>query len=169
MKICTKCKEEKPFEAFSKCSKAKDGYKYSCKQCTSIYNKTTLKEWKVAYDKMYRETRMTDSQKDSKREYMRMYQREYTKKNPDWNCAHASARRAEEFKATPRWADKTSIRKFYKEAADRTKTTGEKYEVDHIVPLKSEIVCGLHCEQNLQVIKKNENASKGNRWWPDMP
>jgi hypothetical protein len=41
--------------------------------------------------------------------------------------------------------------------------------VDHVVPLKSPLVCGLHCEANLELIPANDNFRKGNRHWPDMP
>jgi 5-methylcytosine-specific restriction endonuclease McrA len=44
-----------------------------------------------------------------------------------------------------------------------------KHEVDHIVPLKSPLVCGLHVEHNLQVIPATQNRRKHNRVWPDMP
>ncbi len=33
MKICTKCKEEKPLGDFRKQSSTKDGLKYYCKEC----------------------------------------------------------------------------------------------------------------------------------------
>lgn len=47
--------------------------------------------------------------------------------------------------------------------------TGRKFQVDHIVPLQSKIVCGLHNEFNLRVIPASVNGSKGNRFWPFMP
>lgn len=54
-------------------------------------------------------------------------------------------------------------------AALRTKTTGIRWEVDHIVPLVHPQVCGLHVETNLRVIPAIENRRKGNRHWPEMP
>lgn len=42
-------------------------------------------------------------------------------------------------------------------------------EVDHIVPLTSDLGCGLHWEGNLQVIPAAANLAKKNFWWPDMP
>jgi hypothetical protein len=35
--------------------------------------------------------------------------------------------------------------------------------------LRSELVCGLHCEANLQIISAFDNQSKRNYRWPDMP
>jgi hypothetical protein len=43
-----------------------------------------------------------------------------------------------------------------------------EYHVDHIVPLTSDLVCGLHCEANLQIAVGKDNIAKNNRWWPDM-
>lgn len=37
------------------------------------------------------------------------------------------------------------------------------FEVDHIIPLNGENVCGLHTPANLQVLTRAENARKGNK------
>lgn len=77
-------------------------------------------------------------------------------------------RRLAEWLATPRWANKKAIRELYREAARRSQY-GTRHTVDHIVPLRQPWVCGLHCEDNLQVITEAANRKKGNHWWPDMP
>lgn len=38
MKICSKCKEEKPFSEFYKDKRKPDGLHYSCKQCKTDYD-----------------------------------------------------------------------------------------------------------------------------------
>ncbi len=68
-----------------------------------------------------------------------------------------------------RGANPDKIREFYETADGLGMCTGDWYEVDHVVPLKSDIVCGLHCEANLQILPRTENRSKSNRYWPDMP
>lgn len=71
--------------------------------------------------------------------------------------------KAQTKRALPKWADSAAIRTFYEAAYVLS------LEVDHIVPLRSPLVCGLHVEHNLQLLTRQENAAKGNRWWPDMP
>lgn len=85
------------------------------------------------------------------------------------NAEKAMRRVARKRQATPTWANPEAIRSFYVEAARLTKESGEPHHVDHIVPLQSKIVCGLHVEHNLRVLPKCENQAKSNRWWPDMP
>ncbi len=76
---------------------------------------------------------------------------------------------AAKLRATPPWADKKAIDGVYRGAANLSRRFGERFEVDHVVPLRSKLVCGLHCEANLQVLASLENARKSNVVWPDMP
>lgn len=82
--------------------------------------------------------------------------------NPARINARVALRNAARRKATPMWADKQAIDAIYVKAAERA------LHVDHIVPLRSKFVCGLHCEANLQLLPPRDNISKGNRYWPDM-
>lgn len=80
-----------------------------------------------------------------------------------------AARRGAIRQATPRWANISAIEALYAQARSRTKESGTQYVVDHVVPLQSPIVSGLHCESNLMVITAMENGRKHNREWPDAP
>lgn|SRR6266478_975641 len=79
-----------------------------------------------------------------------------------------SRRRAKLRNACVNWADKFIVEEMYDLASQRSKVMGFAWQVDHIVPLKSRFVCGLHVESNLRVIPAIENFRKGNRWWPNM-
>lgn len=60
------------------------------------------------------------------------------------------------------------IRSTYKLCKKLSKTTGISYHVDHIIPLKGKDVCGLHVPWNLQVITREENLRKSNKFIEDM-
>lgn len=77
--------------------------------------------------------------------------------------AYCAKRRAEKLDATPTWANHKTITGIYAESAQRSAEDGVKYHVDHIVPLKGQNVCGLHCESNLQILTARENILKSNK------
>ncbi len=78
-------------------------------------------------------------------------------------------RNAKKLHATPSWANLDAMRQIYERCAQVTRETGVIHQVDHIVPLQSKHVCGLHVEANLQVLPRADNAKKSNRWWPNCP
>ena len=96
----------------------------------------------------------------------------WVKANRGVHDAACALYRARKFNATPKWANKFFIEEIYDLARRRTllKSGGHaKWHVDHIVPLKSDLVCGLHIEHNLQVIPSEINFRKQNKYWPEMP
>lgn len=90
-------------------------------------------------------------------------------KNPDKLAANVAKRRSRKLQATPSWANEFFIAEAYRLAKLREQVCGGKWNVDHIVPLRSKLVCGLHVEHNLRVIPALDNRRKSNRHWPDMP
>lgn len=76
--------------------------------------------------------------------------------NKDDYFAKDANRRASKLNATPSWSQTDKIKEFY-----RNRPKG--FHVDHIVPLQSDIVCGLHVLENLQYLSASENLKKGNR------
>jgi len=69
--------------------------------------------------------------------------------------------------ATPRWLtaeDWTAMNALYYRARELTKTTGIRYEVDHVVPIAGSNVAGLHVPWNLQILTQAQNVSKSNRY-----
>ena len=99
-------------------------------------------------------------------EKLREYRNVWKENNVLQVRADTKARRRKHRDATPPWLtrkQKTEIRQLYQIAITMTKTTGEQYVVDHIVPLRSPDVCGLHVPWNLRVITQEENLKKSNK------
>lgn len=72
---------------------------------------------------------------------------------------HCAKRKAQKLNATPPWANLEKIREIYKSCP-------KNQQVDHIIPLINDMVCGLHVESNLQYLTKPENLSKSNKFIP---
>lgn len=99
-------------------------------------------------------------------EEKRAYRNAWKQANEDQVLADNKVRRRKHREATPSWItrkQKSEIRQLYQIAITMSKTTGERYVVDHIVPLRSDYVCGLHVPWNLRVITQEENLKKSNK------
>jgi hypothetical protein len=81
-------------------------------------------------------------------------------------------RRAIKLQATVVWdSELTNLieREAYHLCFLRKSVTGFRWEVDHIVPLQGEAVCGLHVWNNLACIPASKNASKSNNFNGNIP
>jgi len=87
------------------------------------------------------------------------YKRLHHKRYPHRQIALNAARRAQKIQATPKWYNSKEVTVVYKEA----RALGKGYHVDHIVPLNGELVCGLHCKDNLQILTAVDNLKKSNK------
>jgi hypothetical protein len=123
--------------------------------------------WREANLEREQASRRADYENGGERE--RFMAREWKRRNPHLVLAANAQRQAVKRGAMPPWADVKAIEGFYAVARALSVQTGTPHHVDHIVPLQSRWVCGLHCEANLRVIPGAENQSKSNRRWPDMP
>jgi hypothetical protein len=91
---------------------------------------------------------------------MRAMKRRWAKNNPAKILAGVRRRQAIKILASPSWVDKKIIADIYRKAAEMG------MEVDHIVPLRSAFVCGLHVPVNLAIVPREINRRKSNREWP---
>ena len=97
---------------------------------------------------------------------VRQYKDRHKEKNPELYKALTSVRKRRHRNATPPWVtkeQKLQIRQMYLQAQKLTKMTGERYVVDHIIPLLNDSVCGLHVPWNLRVMTQEENLKKSNK------
>ena len=168
LKCCPRCQEHKPMDLFGVDRHNKDGLTNACAECRRVdrrkwYANNTEKARSTALSHYYRNrVAMLDANK-CWRAQNSGHLSDYRKTRRPMMAQHSANRRAMQSKATPIWADKQAIVDAYMESAYFG------MHVDHIVPINSEIVCGLHVFDNLQLLEKSENLSKQNRFWPDMP
>ncbi len=189
MKVCTKCGMTKTLEEYHKHMASRDGRKSWCKPCNIkaaadyvVANPDKVAATKSAYGKAHREqcnqrvkewvarnpekARVKACERSAKFRTTPAYSEFLIKNRPAIRLSkskHKVKRRVAEQAATPAWADPDQM-KLYFIYADAL-----EMHVDHIVPIVSEVVCGLHWEGNFQLLTPVENITKGNRHWPDMP
>ncbi len=94
------------------------------------------------------------------------YREKWASENVVYVRALTKARRRKHRLATPKWlkrSDILAIRHLYQMAISMSRTTGQAYVVDHIIPLQHDDICGLHVPWNLRVITREENLTKSNK------
>ena len=178
-KECSKCRDVKCVSAFYTSRTTKDGLQSRCKACTKEgnkqYHKTMYPVNKEAIKKRTKAYYVNNKEAAAAIKslwYKRNKEAEATKRK-EWKLlnkpllrVYAAKRRSAKLCATPAWLTQKqhdAIMYYYWLANDLEKVTGEKYHVDHIVPLQGTNVCGLHVPWNLQILPAEINISKGNK------
>lgn len=138
-KRCYKCHKEKNLIEFSHNRYNKDKLQTHCRSC--------------------RRDRMLNNQ-----EQISIYRHKQYIKNKSIEQACAAKYRATKIKATPKWYETNKIEILYKKRNELSKKWNIILHVDHVVPLTNDIVCCLHCWDNLQLIESAINLSKSNKF-----
>jgi hypothetical protein len=164
MLLCTgPCGRELPTSEFHRLKRRSRGFAYWCKSCHREYHKRWKAENKEKFDGYVKK------HLKSNREDLAKRSKTWREENPDKVLAQVAKRRADKKKRTPCWLTKDQKDQIAQVYALRNKmqaTFGLDYEVDHIVPLMGENVCGLHVPWNLQILEKSLNKSKYNKHGP---
>ena len=176
MKLCPKCQTEKPFTEFYASSTHKSGYASWCKKCES--ERSRLKNQKYRDTRLAKAKQWRDENKEKQAaainawreanpEKIKHIYRDWAQRNRDKVNAKWMKRDAAKKNRTPSWLTEDHlwmIEEVYSLSQLRQEITGIKWHVDHIVPLQSKTVSGLHVPWNLQVIPAQANQQKSTRF-----
>lgn len=114
-------------------------------------NKSRVASYKQKYASENKEKRVEQTER-------------YRKANPHYYNEYASLRSRNVKQAKPNWlseSEQYQIEELYKQASRHG------LEVDHIIPIKHKLVCGLHVPWNMQLLTRSENAKKSNKFADD--
>ena len=177
-KTCSVCRQQKLADAFFKATKAKDGLMNRCKECEREY-RHTHKESKAAANKRWGRSEKgqayVEKRKQQRQQKAQTAVAALRVRNVIDSSLHArwreqtALRMAMKRKATPAWLDaehRLRIQAIYAATQQLQEATATTYHVDHIVPLVSSVVCGLHVWWNLRPLTERENTTKLNVFDP---
>lgn len=166
---CRKIREKIKYYADPEKTKARVAAKYHANaekmriRRKEWYAKNAVKEREIAKLRS-REWRKNNPNKES----VHLSKTKYKKSNKGMAKANANTakRRTAKMYRTPKWLtpiDYERMENTYKLAALQTKITGERWHVDHIIPLQGKLVSGLHVPSNLEAVPAKYNIKKSNK------
>ena len=164
MKVCSKCKEAKCLAAFrTRVRNGSETYRSQCKACESKAQMERARHNLVLKEKSLK--RLVQWGKDNKeRRQEAASERRLQRYKEDSEYRAKVKSQSSEYRA--RKLNATLSDKYSEEILAIYKDCPNGYEVDHIVPLKGENICGLHVPWNLQYLTPTENRSKNNAFDP---
>lgn len=173
MKRCARCGVEKTDGDFPINRTLSSGLHSYCWPCQRELCRSYHERHKAARNSVRRENYAANPMpaKKQTRDYYRKNREKILAHSNDRHLVNATAarRRARKVLAAAGWRNDFFINEIYDLARLRAQYLGVPHHVDHVVPLQSKFVCGLHVEHNLRVIPATQNQEKHNSSWPDMP
>lgn len=148
-KRCPSCSISKPLSDFAVRARSRDGYAASCKVCINERNRA-----KYAADPT---ERLLASLRATEAKAARFiadpgYKRAF-------NLWGSTKKRGTKIPSWVQIADFVPI-------CRRAERFGPEYVIDHIIPLRHPLVCGLHVPKNLRIVKRRTNLKKGSFFAP---
>ncbi|MEF3068065.1 hypothetical protein [Pandoraea apista] len=190
MKRCSTCGVEKPFIDFPADKRDKTGVGCYCKACRSAYHKQWYQknrdrhlaqgkqnrirniEKRKSYERLWYEQNreralsVGRAYRAANQEIVREKDRARYSRDPEKYLAYSRKREAAQRRRMPKWYGEFD-QFVFEEAHDlckrRQAVTSIEWHVDHMFPLRSTRVSGLHVGLNAQVIPAAINLSKGNK------
>jgi hypothetical protein len=179
-KKCSKCQLMLDVSNFTKSSTSKSGYVNYCRACTNeIYmakaeyisernkkfrdqNREKIREKDSKYYEKNKEKIIakTTAWRSENQDLAKSYEKKWRDSNRHMRLAAQAAYRSAKDSATPKWltsSHKKNIQEFYKNCP-------KGMEVDHIVPIRSNVACGLHVPWNLQYLPAKINHAKASNF-----
>ena len=152
-KTCSKCRAVKSLDQFYADRHGKDGKMSYCKSCrgqqTAAWQKNNPEKAR----------KIKERHKENNPKAYSLYYKKHREKNPGKAALDHANRRANMEKATVVLTpeDKEKIKQLYWLAKDLEIISGQKYNVDHIIPISRG---GKHHWSNLQILPKDINLKK---------
>lgn len=146
-KKCTRCQKIKATALFNRRTLSRDGYAAACSECTS-----NAKWAKYREDPEERRTVIsrTKANKTARFERDPAYKRAFNL----WGGVKDRGSKI------PPWVHITDFVPICQAVID----AGPGHELDHIIPIKGKLVCGLHVPSNVRVVTTRENQAKQNKY-----
>lgn len=178
-KVCRTCEKRRAVTKYHMDKSKKDGYALHCRDCTNLRKRKAYKDNPGVGDKARARTRARWAEdpaaiKEINRQSYGKHRekiikrvvettRKRAKEDPAWKTAWGAWKVNKARDRVPAWADfKEDLLPIYRQLYEDYDP--RVYVVDHVVPVNGVLVCGLHVKENLQIITRKENGTKGNEW-----
>ena len=145
-KICSRCQVAQPLSSFVKRAASSDGRSAACAVCLAAAKRNSY--WASSNERVAaveRSRRVKQARHAREPEYRRAM-----------NLWGSTKRRT----TLLPWTKATD----FLDVCRRVLKAGPSYELDHIIPLRHPLVCGLHVPWNVRVVLKKTNVKKRNRF-----